>query len=156
MFTCEAKLNPTQLALHLSFTNQTGHAVWLAADLPVPSGSGVKADPAAAYVLKEEGGAVVSRRLVVVPEDLEVESPETPGWVRVENHGHYSGTIVVPWPLMERAPYARNQRGGEALPAGKLYCELGYLPADTPQPPRYSDGLGAQQQRVRTEITLPR
>ncbi len=154
MLTCEPTVQDAQLVLRFSFTNNTGDAVWLAKDLPVAAGSGLKADSRAAYVLPEGDAVTITRRVIAVPDDLDVEAPEAPGWQRVDAGQSFSGQLVVPWPLIERRPYARTA-GNAALRHGKAYCEVGYVPAQSKTAPRYSDGLAGRQRLARTQITLP-
>lgn len=154
MLTCEPTIEDAQLVLRFSFTNHTGSAVWLAKDLPVTAGSGLKADDRAAYVLQEDDAITITRRVIAVPDDLEVEAPEAPGWQRVDAGQSYSGQFVVPWPLVERRPYARGP--AKAAPRhGKAYCEVGYVSAESKVAPRYSDALAARQRLARAPITLP-
>ncbi len=154
MLTCEPTIRDAQLVLRFSFTNNTGDAVWLAKDLPVNAGSGLKADSRAAYVLPEADAVTITRRVIAVPDEPDVEAPEAPGWQRVDAGQSYSGQLVVPWPLVERRPYART--AGNAAPLdGKAYCEVGYVRAESKTAPRYSDGLASRQRLARTQIALP-
>lgn len=154
MLTCTPTIQDAQLVLRFSFTNNTGDAVWLANDLPVTAGSGLKADSRAAYVVPEGDGVTITRRVIAVPDDLDVEAPEAPGWQRVDAGQSYSGQLVVPWPLVERRPYARGP--AKAAPRhGKAYCEVGYVRAESKTAPRYSDGLASRQRLARAQITLP-
>jgi len=151
MLTCDATLTNGHLELKLALTNRTGHPIWVASELPVQTGSQRTADATAAYVVGDERGAVVTRRLVAVPDDIDVESPETPSWTRVEPGGTHTGRLVVPWPLVTRSPYAQAVKLGTPQ---SLTCELGYVVADGDTPPRYSDDLADLQQTAQAEVQV--
>ncbi|MFP2927538.1 hypothetical protein ACLESO_20545 [Pyxidicoccus sp. 3LG] len=88
-------------------------------------------EPERAYVEARDGVLVLSRALVKVPDDLDVESPEVPCARRLAPGETLTGEIRVPLPPREDMPY---RKGGplDLAALRSVRVRVGYL-VDAPE-----------------------
>lgn len=70
---------------------------------------------------------VVAKKLVPIPDDMEVEAPNLPCMTLVAPDGRYAETLAVPLPLVPWTPYRRCR--GTVARERSLVFELGYVVA---------------------------
>jgi hypothetical protein len=124
----------TQDALVVSYSlhREAGAPVWVVDQLFSTSRAGYyHLEPGRAYVEASDGVLVLTRALLKVPDDVEVEAPEVPCVRKLSPGEPLTGEIRVPLPLREDLPYHE----GRPLELSSLHAvklRLGYLP-DVPE-----------------------
>ena len=125
-------------------------------------------EPARAYVEFRDGVLVLSRALMPVPDDLDVESPEVPCVRRLSPGETLTGELRVPLPPTEDVPY---RKGGpvDLATVRSVRLRIGYLP-DAPdlrfhdakddkgracRSPRYGSAVTGQQVAEAGPLPLP-
>lgn len=102
-------------------------------------------DPNLLNIEVSKRGILLSKKIVPVPADIDVEKPVFPCATLVKPGSELSETLILQLPLIPWTPYhdsGQSQSGHQAIPR-KAWFELGYFPSN-PQ----SDALA---QRVRTK-----
>ena len=123
----------TPLRLSYVLRNTTSQNVYLInklySDLEAgPDGVVFVTDPNLVYVDVREGGVVLSKRIVPVPEDMDVELPEVPCASVVTPGGQFQETIEVALPVRPRTPYLGKPKNGwrDQPSPHRVWFELGY------------------------------
>lgn len=81
------------------------------------------------YIEKSADGAIISKKIVAVPEDVDVEKPIVPCATEIAPGASLHETLTVDWPFETWTPYdSPLQRRGEKLaPETPFYFQLGYF-----------------------------
>jgi hypothetical protein len=135
------------LVLRYTFRNGSSQNAYLFNQLykDIVDGPMFETDANLLNVEVSQGGILLSKKIVPVPPDIDVEKPILPCTTLVKPGSEFSETISLPLPLISWTPYhvsPHSQSGQQPIPS-KVWFELGYFPSN-PQ----SDAL---VQRVRTK-----
>jgi hypothetical protein len=149
------------LTLGYEFTNRSGKTAFLFNLLhrTGPSG-GDEPNPDLVYVHQNGGLLVVAKRVLPVPDNIDVEKPDVPYVTRVDPGQSFREKLTLPLPLTLWSPYPGAPRA--ALPEMEVWFELGFFLAPDPTVAKQAKGhleiypFRADQQTILTAGPLGR
>lgn len=165
MLHCEAEKRDGELIVRWTFSNTTEGEVWIFDRVYRSAGTAFALQPGFAYVTSPAPGIVeIAKRLVAVPEEIDVESPEVPGVTRLAPGARAQGTMRTPWPPKQRTPYS-DEEPIEQIE--RVTCAVGWMAAgddaqlETTETdagevrhPRYTEELAAQQKVATVSLSI--
>ncbi|WP_345058734.1 hypothetical protein [Hymenobacter glaciei] len=125
--------SPASVKLHYRVRNNTDQILFLFNRFwtSINANGEYQVQPNMVNVQASSARVVVSKAVVAVPEDMEVEKHYTPCLSRLGPHDTYEETLEIPVPLVPftwyQAPWNIPAAGTEQLALRPLYFELGYL-----------------------------
>jgi hypothetical protein len=126
------ELRFTQDALVVRYSLRGEAPVWVVDQLFSTSPAGYyHLEPERAYVEARDGVLVLTRALLPVPDDIEVEAPEVPCVRKLSPGESLSGEIRVRLPPRQDLPY-RDPRPLDLATLRSVKLRIGYLP-DVPE-----------------------
>jgi len=145
--------SPASLLLGYEFRNRSDKTAFLF-NLVYKFGAsgGPEADPNLVYVQQSGAAVVLGKKIIPVPDDIDVERPDVPYVTRVDPGEVFREKINIMLPLRPFTPYP--QRGGAAVTEAAVYFELGFFLAPDPSVARESGGhlvvypFAAQKQTI--------
>jgi hypothetical protein len=118
-------------ALHLSyeFRNPTESEAWLFNRLyrDLDQQGRYSVDPNLVYVRIENGQVVLSKRIIPVPDEIDVEKPILPCVTRVMPGGHFAESMRIELPLSVWSPYSSDVHPAETVVDMVALFEIGYF-----------------------------
>ena len=133
------QITPTSLTLGYEFRNRSPRTAFLFNRVARQSAAG-RMEPAAAHVyIQPAGGTVIlSKKIIPVPADRDVERPDVPCVTRVDSGQVFREKFDIPLPHQPWSPYSsRPAQPGLELEA---WFELGFFLAPDPTVARESGG----------------
>jgi hypothetical protein len=128
----ELRFTQDALTVRYSLRGEDKAPVWVVDELFTTSPAGyIHLEPERAYVEAQGSVLVLTRALLPVPDDLDVESPEVPCVRRLSPGESLTGEIRVPLPPREEQPY-RDARALDLATLRSVKLRIGYLP-DSPE-----------------------
>jgi hypothetical protein len=127
----ESRLDPQNaLVLHYTFQNNTGHYVYLFNRLykEIEQGPLFGTDPNLVNIEILPKGLLISKKIVAVPPDIDVEKPHLPCSSLVKSGDSLSETIHLSLPLSAWTPYlgGSGQTSSQVV-RRKAWFEIGYF-----------------------------
>lgn len=114
---CTATVARGRLMVRYRFENTTGEDVYVVDHFR----------PAAAYVLRNYDAVLIARKVLRPPPFLRRAAPKVPPVRRVAAGEVVTGTLRMPWPLVEDHPF-RMGRKPLQVELDRVQCALGYFP----------------------------
>jgi hypothetical protein len=123
------------LILRYLFHNYTGHDVYLFNRLyrMIEKGPVFNTDPNLVNIEDLPSGILVSKKIIAVPSDVDVEKPLIPCSSLVKSGASFIETIQLPLPLSIWTPYSGHlgQASGPSIVRKRAWFELGYFVSST-------------------------
>lgn len=122
---------PGSLLLGYEFRNRSAHPAYLFNALQrTAPGGGLETTPDIIYSAASGEIVLLSKRIIPVPDDIDVERPEIPWCTRVEPGATFVERVAIPQPLVLHSPYntPRHPHGDSAA----AWFELGFFLATAP------------------------
>lgn len=123
------------LELTYEVRNESPHRMFLINRLLRRTPDGLRIDPDLVYARVRPGPLLeLSKQLIAIPEELDVEVPEVPCLTPVEAGGEFAETVRVPVPVNAHDPYLPQPSGDTIATVERAAWTLGYVIEQAPLP----------------------
>jgi hypothetical protein len=84
-------------------------------------------DPNRVYIILSAGKLILAKRVIPVPDDLDVEKPEVPCVTKIDPERSFRETVTLQLPLSPWTPYQPKPLGSLQTSQAEFTWEIGYF-----------------------------